>query len=81
MWDVIEELEDKLSEATNSKIRLSKESFYSGQERLFYKRLLRDDKKTGVRVDIMDLQGDRLRGKLDFKIKGILSMLSISQGE
>jgi len=81
MWDILEELEDKLSEATNSKIRFSKESFYSGQERLFYKRLMQNGEKTGIRVDIMDLQSDKLRGKYDAKIRGILKMLSISQGE
>jgi hypothetical protein len=81
MWDIIEKIEDKLSDNLNSKVRFSKESFYSGEERLFYKRITINDKPTGVRVNIMDLQDGGKRVNLENKIAGITKMLQFTKGE
>lgn len=80
MWDILEKIEDKLSATLGGKVRFSKESFYSGEERLFYKRLLLDDKPTGVRVNIMDLQEGNRRVRLDEKVGQIVKMWHIQTG-
>jgi hypothetical protein len=80
MWDQLEKLEDILSDRTGQKIRFSRESFYSGQENLFYKKLIIDDKQTNVRVDIMDLQPSEKRVKLENKAASIGKLLAYHKG-
>lgn len=80
MWDILEKIEDRLSEKLGGKVRFSKESFYSGEERLFYKRLTLDEKSTGVRVNIMDLQDGGRRVRLDEKVSHIMKMWQFTNG-
>jgi hypothetical protein len=80
MWDTLEKIEDKLSENLNSKVRFSKESFYSGEMRLLYKLLSIDDKPTGVKVNIMDLQEGERTVRVENKVASILKMLQFTKG-
>ena len=76
MWDTLEKIEDELSKQFNCKVRFSKESFYSGEDRLFYKRITFDEKPTGVRVNIMDLQPGERRVSVKDKVASISKMLN-----
>lgn len=80
MWETLEKIEDKLSEKLGGKVRFSKESFYSGEERLFYKRLTIDEKPTGVRVSIMDLQVGERPVRVDSKVENIMKMFQFTKG-
>ena len=80
MWEILEKIEDKLSEKMGGNVRFSKESFYSGEERMFYKRLSLDEKPTGVRVSIMDLQKGERPVRVDSKVEYIMKMLTITKG-
>lgn len=80
MWETLEKIEDKLSEKLGGKVRFSKESFYSGEERLFYKNLTLDEKSTGVRVSIMDLQKGERPVRVDSKVADIMKMFPLNKG-
>lgn len=80
MWDTLEKIEDELSKQLGGKIRFSRESFYSGEDRLFYKRLSIDDKPTGIRVNIMDLQPGERPVRLKDKVANIMKMWQFNKG-
>ena len=80
MWETLEKIEDKLSAKLGGTVRFSKESFYSGEERLFYKRLTLDEKPTGVRVSIMDLQTGERPVRVDYKVENIIKMFQFTKG-
>jgi hypothetical protein len=80
MWDILEKIEDKLSSALNGNVRFTKESFYSGEERLFYKRLTLDDKPLGIKVNIMDLQEGGRRARVEDKVAVIIKMIQFTKG-
>lgn len=80
MWETLEKIEDKLSEKLGGAVRFSKESFYSGEERLFYKRLTLNEKPTGVRVSIMDLQEGERPVRVDSKVENIMKMFQLTKG-
>ena len=80
MWDTLEKIEDELTKNLNRTVRFSKESFYSGEERLYYKRLTIDDKPTGIKVNIMDLQKGERPVKVEHKVASIMKMLQFTKG-
>jgi len=80
MWDTLEKIEDELTKNLNRTVRFSKESFYSGEERLLYKRLTVDDKPTGIKVNIMDLQPGEKPVRVEHKIASIMKMLQYTKG-
>ncbi len=80
MWDTLEKIEDELTKNLNRTVRFSKESFYSGEERLYYKRLTIDDKPTGIKVNIMDLQRGERPVKVEHKVASIMKMLQFTKG-
>lgn len=80
MWDTLEKIEDELTKNLNATVRFSKESFYSGEERLLYKRLTIDDRPAGIKVNIMDLQAGERPVKVEHKIASIMKMLQFTKG-
>ena len=80
MWDTLEKIEDELTKKLNRTVRFSKESFYSGEERLFYKRLTIDEKPAGIKVSIMDLQAGERPVRVEYKVASIMKMLSFTKG-
>lgn len=80
MWDTLEKIEDELTKNLNRTVRFSKESFYSGEERLYYKRLTIDDMPTGIKVNIMDLQTGERPVKVEHKVANIMKMIAFTKG-
>lgn len=80
MWDILEKIEDVLTKNLNRTVRFSRESFYSGEERLYYKRLTIDDKPAGIKVNIMDLQAGGRRARVEDKVASIMKMLTFTKG-
>ena len=80
MWDTLEKIEDALTKNLNATVRFSKESFYSGEERLLYKRLTIDEKPAGIKVNIMDLQAGERPVRVEHKIASIMKMLQFTKG-
>jgi len=80
MWDTLEKIEDELTKKLNATVRFSKESFYSGEDRLFYKRLTIDEKPAGIKVSIMDLQAGERPVRVEYKVANIMKMLSFTKG-
>jgi hypothetical protein len=80
MWDTLEKIEDELTKKLNATVRFSKESFYSGEDRLLYKRLTIDDKPTGIKVNIMDLQAGERPVRVEHKVANIMKMFVFTKG-
>ena len=80
MWDTLEKIEDELTKNLNATVRFSKESFYSGEDRMLYKRLTINDKPAGIKINIMDLQPGERPVKVEYKIASIMKMLSYTKG-
>jgi hypothetical protein len=80
MWDMLEKIEDELTKNLNKTVRFSKESFYSGEERLLYKRLTIDDVPAGIKINIMDLQKGERPVRVENKVASIMKMLQFTKG-
>lgn len=65
-------IEDKImkevSEKTNRDVTLSEQSFYSGEMRMHYKRLVVDGRETHHHVDLMSLQSASSRGRIQEEV-------------
>ena len=76
---MIRHIEEKVmrevSERTKHDVTLSKESFYSGEMRMHYKRLVVDGKQTMHHVDLMDLQSASSRGRLTEEVRKLSSLV------
>lgn len=69
-----------LSEKTNREITLSKNSFYSGEQMLHYKKLMIDGRETHHHVDINNLRDYTDRNKMSEKQKA-LSEILLNKGD
>jgi len=70
-----------LSEKTNRDITLSKESFYSGEQYLHYKKLVIDGRVTRHHVDIGNLRDYTDRNRMSEKAKALTEILLSNHGE
>ena len=75
---LIERFEKEASEFTKRDVTLSKNSFYSGEQRSFYKKLVVDGQETRHHIDIMDLQESVSRGKMTEKVRVIAGLILLS---
>ena len=57
-------LEDELSKRLKKKVELSKDGVYASDIMAFYREIIVDNKKSGIRIDIDDLTEWDARGKL-----------------
>jgi hypothetical protein len=70
-----EKVMKEVSEKTNRDISLSYDSFYSGEMRSFYKKLVIDGTETSHHVDLFWLQEASSRGKLHEEIKRLTGIV------
>lgn len=70
-----EKIMKEVSDRTNHYVTLSKNSFYSGEMRMHYKRLVVDGKETSHHVDLMDLQSASSRGRLSEEVRKLSSLV------
>jgi hypothetical protein len=72
---LIERFEREASEFTKREVTLSKDSFYSGEQRSFYKKLVIDGKETRHHIDVMELQESLSRGKMTDKVRAVAGII------
>lgn len=65
----------EVSEKTNRDVTLSEQSFYSGEQRMHYKRLVVDGKETTNHVDLMGLQSASSHGRLQEEVKNLTRLV------
>jgi hypothetical protein len=73
--NLIERFEREASEFTKRDISLSKESFYSGEQRSLYKRLVIDGTETRHHIDLMDLQESVGRGRFTDRVRAVAGII------
>lgn len=72
---LVEKFEREATEFCRKEISLSKESFYSGEQRSYYKRLVVDGRETRHHIDLFELQEASARGRLNEKIRTVAGLL------
>lgn len=72
---LVEKFERDATEFCRRDISLSEDSFYSGEQRSYYKKLVVDGKETRHHIDLFDLQESSARGKLHEKIRTVAGLL------
>lgn len=75
---IVEKFEDEASEFCRKEIRLTERSFYSGEQKSYYKKLVVDGKETRHHIDIFQLQEANARGKLHEKVRTVAGLLILS---
>ena len=75
---IVEKFEREASEFCRREITLSDTSFYSGEQRSYYKKLVVDGKETRHHIDIFQLQESNARGKLHEKVRTVAGLLILS---
>lgn len=78
MRHIFEKFEREASEFTKREISLSKDSFYSGEQRSHYKKLVVDGVETRHHIDLVDLQESASRGRLADKVRVVAAMILLS---
>lgn len=68
----------EIREITNRDVDLSKESFYSGEFRMHYKKLIVDGQSTHYKVDLYDLQDTGPRGKMQEQVRHLARALMLN---
>ena len=68
----------ELSESCNRDVDLSEQSYYSGEQRLHYKRLVVDGKETMHHVDLMALQDTGVRGRMLEEVRNLTRALMLN---
>lgn len=72
---LVEKFEREASEFCRKNISLTDTSFYSGEQRSFYKKLVVDGKETRHHIDLFELQESNARGKLNEKIRAVAGLI------
>ena len=72
---LVEKFERDATDFCKKNISLSENSFYSGEQRSFYKKLVVDGKETRHHIDLFELQESNARGKLNEKIRAVAGLL------
>lgn len=72
---LVEKFEREASEFCRRKVALSEESFYSGEQRSYYKKLIVDGVETRHHIDLFELQESSARGKINEKIRTVAGLI------
>lgn len=72
---LVEKFERDATEFCKKDISLTEESYYSGEQRSLYKKLVVNGKETRHHIDLFDLQEASARGKLNEKIRAVAGLL------
>jgi len=75
---IVEKFEREASEFCRREITLTERSFYSGEQRSYYKKLVVDGKETRHHIDIFQLHEASGRGKLHEKVRTVAGLLILS---
>lgn len=70
-----EKFEREVSEFCKKNITLSNESFYSGEQRSYYKKLIVNGRETRHHIDLFELQESNARNKLNEKVRAIAGLI------
>jgi hypothetical protein len=65
-------IENELTKRSNHEIRFSHESYYMSDDFGFYRKLIVDNKDSGIKVRLDHLQEAQERGKLEEKYRYLL---------
>ncbi len=65
-------IENELTKRSNHEIRFSHESYYMSDDFGFYRKLIVDNKDSGIKVRLDHLQESQERGKLEEKYRYLL---------
>jgi hypothetical protein len=68
----------ELSESCNRDVDLSEQSYYSGEQRLHYKRLVVDGRETRHHVDLFSLQDTGTRGRMLEEVRTLTRALMLN---
>jgi len=68
---LVEKFEREASDFCRREIQLSEESFYSGEQRSYYKRLIINGKQTNHHIDLFHLQESNSRGRMNEVVRRI----------
>jgi hypothetical protein len=68
----------ELNESCGRDVDLSEQSYYSGEQRLHYKRLIVDGKETRHHVDLMALQDNGVRGRMLQEVRTLTRALTLN---
>jgi len=71
----IKVIENELTRRSNQDVRFSNESYYMSDDFGFYRKLLIDNKDTGIKVRLDHLQEAEERGRLEDKYKVLLGQI------
>lgn len=72
---IVERFEREASEFTKRKVTLSDNSFYSGEQRSFYKKLVIDGQETRHHIDVMELQESMSRDRMHEKVRAVAGLI------
>lgn len=72
---LVEKFETEASEFCRRDVSLTQESFYSGEQRSYYKKLVVDGKETRHHIDLFQLQESVGRGKLSEKVRAVAGLI------
>lgn len=72
---IVERFEREASEFTKRKVTLSERSFYSGEQRSYYKKLVVDGYETRHHIDIMELQESMSRDRMQEKVRVVAGLI------
>jgi len=75
---LVEKFEREASDFCKREISLTRESFYSGEQRSYYKKLVVDGKETRHHIDLFQLQEANSRGRLNEKVRTVAGLLILS---
>lgn len=68
----------ELHESCNREVDLSEQSYYSGEQRTHYKRLVVDGKETRHHVDLFALQDTGVRGRMLEEVRSLTRALLLN---
>ena len=72
---IVERFEREASAFCKRQVTLSENSFYSGEQRSYYKKLVVDGKETRHHIDIMDLQESMSRDRMTEKVRMVAGLI------
>jgi hypothetical protein len=71
----IKVIENELTTRSNHEVRFSHESYYMSDDFGFYRKLIVDNKDTGIKVRLDQLQEAEERGRLEDKYRVLLGQI------
>lgn len=72
---IVEKFEKEASDFCKRDISLSRDSYYSGEQRSYYKKLVVDGKETRHHIDLFQLHELNGRGKLNEKVRTVAGLI------